>query len=265
VSDAVRLEHVSKVFVPHLELGAGLKEVVLHPLATWRRARALRFVAVDELSFSVHRGETFGLVGPNGAGKSTLLGMISGVLRPTSGRIHVAGRISPLLELGVGFVHELSGRENAVLNAVLMGMRRREIENRLDEVIAFAGLADFADVPLKTYSSGMQSRLGFAVAAHASPEILLVDEVLAVGDMEFRERCLDRIAELRASGVTIVFVSHDMATVQKVCDRVVWLEHGRVKALGAADDVIARYRASANTKPELDIGRLRQHQPRGRA
>lgn len=244
MSDAVRLEHVTKVFTPHRELGAGLKEIVLHPLRTWRRARASRFVAVDDVSFAVARGETYGIVGRNGAGKSTLLGMISGVLRPSAGTIQVAGRISPLLELGVGFVHDLSGRENAVLNGVLLGMRRAEIEARLEAVIDFAGLEDFANQPLKTYSSGMQSRLGFSVAVHADPEILLVDEVLAVGDIEFQERCLDRIAALHARGVTILFVSHDMKTVNQVCDRAAWLDQGALRVEGPTQEVTERYEAA---------------------
>lgn len=256
MSEAIRLENVTKVFVPHRELGAGLKEIVLHPLRVWRQARALRFVAVRDVSFSVRHGETFGVVGRNGAGKSTVLGMISGVLVPSSGTIRVAGRISPLLELGVGFVQELTGRENALLNGVLLGLRRADIESRLEAVLDFAGLRDFADQPLKTYSSGMQSRLGFSVAVHADPEILLVDEVLAVGDLEFQERCLERISELHSRGATILFVSHDMETVNKVCDRAVWLEHGRVEAEGSARDVTRSYVQAVGAAPDTAAASL---------
>lgn len=253
MTDAVRLDHVTKVFTRHKELGTGLKEIMLHPIRTWRRARASLFTAVDDVSFSVRRGETYGVVGRNGAGKSTLLAIIGGVLRPTSGSIRVTGRISPLLELGVGFVEELSGRENVILNGVLLGMRRREIKARLDQVIDFAGLVDFADQPVRTYSSGMRSRLGFSVAVHADPEILLVDEVLAVGDIEFQERCLGRMAELHARCVTILFVSHDLVKVNKVCDRAALLERGRMVASGPAEEVTRRYRDLVGVATSLGI------------
>lgn len=245
MTPAVAVDHVTKVFSPHRQLGLGLKEIVLHPARIFRRTQVSRFVAIRDVSFEVAPGETHGVVGRNGAGKSTLLGLISGVLNPTSGSIRVRGRISPLLELGVGFVPELSGRENAILNGVLLGMRHREIEARIDTVIEFAGLREFAEQPLRTYSSGMQSRLGFSVAVHADPEILLVDEVLAVGDLEFQERCLRRISDLHARGVTILFVSHSMETVNKVCDRATWLEHGRVAASGLTEEVTRRYREAA--------------------
>lgn len=257
MSVAVSVSNVTKVFTAQVELGTGLKEIVLHPLHTWRQVRKSRFVAVEDVSLSVDRGEIYGLVGRNGAGKSTLLGMIGGVMRPTSGSIHMEGRISPLLELGVGFVPQLTGLENAVLNGVLLGMLRQEIESRIPSIIAFAGLEDFAHQPIKTYSSGMQSRLGFSVAVHADPDILLVDEVLAVGDIEFQDRCLERIAQLHRMGVTILFVSHDMETVAKVCDRATWIEHGRVAATGAVDDVILRYRRSVGLAPPVSMERLK--------
>lgn len=258
MTTAVAVDHVTKVFTPHVQLGTGLKELVLHPLRTWQQVRRSRFVAIEDISLVVRRGEIYGLVGRNGAGKSTLLGMIGGVLRPTSGSIRVEGRISPLLELGVGFVPELTGVENALLNGVLLGLLRSQIESRLASIIDFAGLQDFAHQPIKTYSSGMQSRLGFSVAVHADPDILLVDEVLAVGDIEFQERCLERISELHRKGVTILLVSHDMKTVEKVCDRATWIEHGRVAAAGAVEEVILRYRESAGMVPTPLLERLRQ-------
>jgi lipopolysaccharide transport system ATP-binding protein len=196
------------------------------------------------VSFEVHRGEIYGLLGKNGAGKSTILTMVSGVQRPTSGTIRVQGKISPLLELGVGFAPELSGRENALLNGILLGLRRREMEGRLPQILEFAGLTDFADQPLKTYSSGMQARLGFAVAVSTDPDVLLVDEALAVGDAEFTERCLTRIAEIRAQGATILFVSHDLEMVAKICDRAGWLSNGRLMGEGEAPEITEEYSRS---------------------
>lgn len=189
------------------------------------------------------KGETFGILGRNGAGKSTLLGLIAGVLRPTSGTISARGRISPLLELGVGFTYELTGRENIVINGVLLGLRKREIETKSEEIIQFSGLADLIDQPLKTFSSGMQSRLGFAIAAHVRPDILLVDEVLAVGDEEFQKKCFDRISALKKDGATIVFVSHNLQTLENICDRVIWIDKGTIIKNGSPKDVIMAYRS----------------------
>lgn len=245
MSDAIVLEHVTKMFQSHLR--SGVKQIVLHPWATLRARQRSRFVALDDVSLTVRHGENHGIIGRNGAGKSTLLGIVGGILRPTSGLVRVEGRIAPLLQLGVGFDQELTGTENAILNGVLLGMRRRVIESRLAEVLRFAGLEEFAEQPLKTYSSGMQSRLGFAVAVHSDPDVLLVDEVLAVGDLEFQERCLARIAELREKGATILFVSHALRTVSKVCDRVSWMEHGRLVATGPPAEVIGLYTDSAGT------------------
>lgn len=199
----------------------------------FRRKKYFRdFWALREVSLTVNRGEVLGIIGRNGAGKSTLLQAICGTATPTSGSISVQGRIAALLELGAGFNPEFSGRENAILNAAILGMTRDEIDARLPDIIAFAELADFIDEPVKTYSSGMFVRLAFAVAIHVSPDILIIDEALAVGDLAFRNKCIERIQKLMASGVTILFVTHDISTLQLLCSRVVWLDHGRVRAIG---------------------------------
>lgn len=238
---AVVLYEVTKTF-PTYSRYAGLKNLIVKPRQAWMSGRHGGFHAVDKVSFSVGTGETFGIIGRNGAGKSTILGLISGILSPTSGQISIHGRVSPLLELGVGFTPELTGRENALLNGVLLGLRKYKIQACMEEIIEFSGLESFIDQPLKTYSSGMQMRLGFAIAVHAAPDILLVDEVLAVGDAEFHKKCLDRITSLRRRGVTIVFVSHDLTTVEAVCDRAAWIDHGRLMAMCTAKEVVGRYR-----------------------
>jgi lipopolysaccharide transport system ATP-binding protein len=241
VRAAVVLNEVSKVFRSVQRYRAGLKTLLLNPGLLARGHEPGEFRALDRVTLTVYAGETFGIIGRNGAGKSTLLGLMGGILTPSSGSVTIEGRVAPLLELGVGFTHELSGRENILLNGVLLGMRRREVEARLDEIIAFSGLTPFIGQPLKTYSSGMQMRLGFSIAVHSRPDVLLVDEVLAVGDAEFQKKCLTRIAALREQGVTIVFVSHDLRTVEAVCHRVAYLERGRLAAVGTAPEVIAEY------------------------
>src|SRR5438132_4631523 len=209
----VTFEDVTKIFKTYHRYHAGLKAMVLNPRLIAGRRERDSFIAISQVSFTVFEGETFGIIGRNGAGKSTLLALIAGVLRPTSGTISVHGRISPLLELGVGFTPELTGIENILINGVLAGLRKKEIEKRIEEIIGFSGLGSSIDQPLKTYSSGMQIRLGFSIAIHAQPDILVVDEVLAVGDAEFHRKCLERIAAVQKQGVTIVFVSHDLQTL----------------------------------------------------
>jgi ABC-type polysaccharide/polyol phosphate transport system ATPase subunit len=214
--------------------------------------------ALKDVSFTVAHGETFGVVGPNGCGKSTLLKLVAGLFKPTSGRIAVDGKVSALIELGAGFHPEISGRENVVINGVMLGLTRKEIERKLPEIIAFSGLADFIDEPVKTYSSGMYVRLGFAVAVHVDPDILVVDEVLAVGDEAFAHRCLDTIAEFSRRGKTIFFVSHSLVLVEELCDRVLYLEGGRVEALGDPRETLAKYRmdVAAEEGMRLSTGRF---------
>ncbi len=198
--------------------------------------------ALVDVSFEVAPGEAFGIVGGNGSGKSTLLKLIAGILQPTTGRVEASGRVAALIELGAGFHPEISGRENIFINGAVLGLGRREIAQRYDRIVEFAGLADFIDEPVKNYSSGMYVRLGFAVAIHTDPEILLVDEVLAVGDEAFAHKCLRRIEEMLAVGRTVVFVSHSLALVEDLCSRVLWLDRGRVRAAGEPRFVVDAYR-----------------------
>lgn len=197
--------------------------------------------ALDDVSFKVGRGEVFGVVGPNGAGKSTVLKLLAGLSKPTNGQVRINGRVVPLLEVGAGFHPELTGRENIYLNGSIIGMSNQEIRRQFDSIAEFSGLRDVLDVPVKRYSSGMYMRLGFAVAAHANPDILLVDEVLAVGDASFQRKCLEKISEFRDEGKTIIFVSHALQTVQGLCDRALCLVDGRVNAQGTPDRVVNSY------------------------
>jgi ABC-type polysaccharide/polyol phosphate transport system ATPase subunit len=204
------------------------------------------FWAVKDVSFSVPRGEALGIIGHNGAGKSTLLKMLSGITAPTAGEISLRGRFSALLEVGSGFHPDLTGRENIFLSGSVLGMSRSEIRRKLDSIVDFSGIASFIDTPVKRYSSGMFVRLGFSIAAHLDPDILLLDEVLAVGDRQFQEKCKQRIARLHGDGATIIFISHDLAAVEDLCQRVILLERGRIAAAGAPEHVIRKYTESAN-------------------
>jgi lipopolysaccharide transport system ATP-binding protein len=196
---------------------------------------------LKNVSFELRRGETLGVIGKNGSGKSTLLGLVAGVLKPTMGSVEVNGRVSPLLELGAGFHPELTGRENAVLNGVLMGLPRKTVKERIEDIIEFSELGDFADQPIRMYSSGMMARLGFSVIAHLEPEILLIDEILAVGDIDFQKKCFHKMEQFKKSGVTMVLVSHSMADIQRICDRAIWIDHKEVRADGPAQSVARQY------------------------
>jgi ABC-2 type transport system ATP-binding protein len=210
------------------------------------------FWALRDVSFEVPAGTTFGLIGANGAGKSTMLKVLSRILVPDKGSVKLGGRVSALLELGAGFHPELSGRENVFLNGTILGMTEAEVERKFDEIVAFSGLEHAIDNAVKTYSSGMQARLGFAVAVSIEPEILIIDEVLAVGDEQFQRRCLERMAELRAGGRTCIFVSHSLGQVQQICERVVWLDKGRLAEEGNAEEVIASYLRSVSSNVWID-------------
>ena len=200
--------------------------------------------ALDSISFDVEAGEAVGLIGSNGSGKSTLLKMVAGILKPTSGQIDVEGRVAALIELGAGFHPEISGRENIFINGAILGLARREIERRYDDIVEFSGLADFIEEPVKNYSSGMYVRLGFSVAIHTDPDVLLVDEVLAVGDEAFSHRCLRRIEEFLAGGKTLLLVSHSLTLIEEICDRAIWLEKGKLRMSGHPRLVADTYRQS---------------------
>jgi len=199
------------------------------------------FTALDGVSFEVAKGSTFGVIGENGSGKSTLLKLVAGITKPTLGSLAVVGRVSALIELGAGFHPEISGRENVAINAIMLGLTRREVEERFSAIVAFAELEPFIDAPVKTYSSGMYMRLGFAVAIHVDPDVLLIDEVLAVGDEAFTRKCLDKIAEFHRRGKTILFVSHTLGLVERMCDEVLWLRQGKVADRGDARRVVDAY------------------------
>lgn len=213
-------------------------------LVSRRAAEQRTLWALRDVNFKVPEGEVVGIVGRNGAGKSTLLKLLSKITYATSGSVRTRGRIASLLEVGTGFHDELTGRENIYLNGSIMGMKKAEIDRKLDAVVAFAGVEKFLDTPIKRYSSGMRLRLGFAVAAHLEPDVLLIDEVLAVGDMEFQRKCLERLDDLRGGGRTVLFVSHNMAAVEHLCPRSIWIHAGAVRADGATRDVISDYMAT---------------------
>jgi ABC-2 type transport system ATP-binding protein/lipopolysaccharide transport system ATP-binding protein len=209
--------------------------------------------ALDEVSFKVREGTTFGIIGENGSGKSTLLKIVAGIAKPTSGRVTVQGKVSALIELGAGFHPEITGRENVYINGIMLGLSKKEIHRKFDEIVKFAELEEFIDAPVKTYSSGMYMRLGFSIAINVNPDILLVDEVLAVGDASFVPKCLDRIDDFRRRRKTILFVSHDLSTVEKICDRVVWLKEGRIQSAGEPKRVIDAYLQDIVEKQEEDF------------
>ena len=238
--NAIQFESVSKVFKAQHNRPRSFQELMIS-LGRHRLTREETFWVLRDVSFSVLPGGTVGLIGENGAGKSTALKLIARTISPTSGTISLNGKVSALLELGAGFHPELSGRENIFLSGSLMGLSRKFLQARFDEIVAFSELEPFIDMQVKHYSSGMYMRLAFSVSAHVDPEILLVDEVLAVGDQSFQAKCLRRISELQERGITILFVSHDLKTVARLCQRVMWLNDGRVCGDGRPDDVIPQY------------------------
>ena len=199
------------------------------------------FTALKNISFEVLAGETVGIIGKNGAGKSTILGLLAGVLKPTLGEVNVHGRLAPLLQLGAGFHGELSGRDNILLNGILLGMLKQEVEEQVDSIIEFSELIKFIDQPIRTYSSGMKARLGFSVAVHSEPDILLIDEVLSVGDKDFQEKCIEKMLDFKDSGKTIIFVSHSMKQIEQICERVIWIEQGNIRLSSKPEEVLPVY------------------------
>jgi ABC-type polysaccharide/polyol phosphate transport system ATPase subunit len=250
-----------------------LKSALLEGTLIRGLAPGAAITALDGVSFAVAPGQAFGVIGGNGSGKSTLLKVVAGILKPSAGRVEVRGRVAALIELGAGFHPEISGRENVYINGAVLGLSRREVDRRFDDIVAFSGLGDFLDEPVKTYSSGMYVRLGFAVAVHTEPEVLLVDEVLAVGDEAFAHRCLRRIEEHLAGGGSLLFVSHDLDLVETLCDRALWLDRGRPRLVGEPRRVVDAYRqavAEEEGREHLEAkarreGRARPAAPAGEA
>lgn len=251
----VRAEGVSKKFCRDLKrsLRYGVQDMVAELLALRNRQGELRqgeFWAVKDVSFELRRGEALGLIGPNGAGKTTLLRMLNGLIKPDEGRITMCGRVGALIQLGAGFNPILTGRENIYINAAVLGISKEEIEQKLDDIIGFADIGDFTDAPVQYYSSGMKVRLGFSVAINLRPDIMLIDEVLAVGDLSFRNKCLEAIREIRDSGVAFIFVSHNLGQVSLLCDKVIYLKSGHVISYGTAEQVISAYATDSPHDPK---------------
>lgn len=256
MTTAIRFDRVSKRFILRQERPRSFQDLVIqffrsngssprkdHHLAAGVESRQDReeFWALQDVSFEVEQGENVGIIGPNGAGKSTVLKLISRIIEPTSGDVEIHGRVGALLELGAGFHPDLSGRENIYLNGSILGLSRGEIHEKVEQIVDFSELARFIDMPIRHYSSGMSMRLGFSVAAHLDPEILLVDEVLAVGDESFQNKCLERIRTMQRDGVSIVLVSHNLEEIIDTCDRAIWIEHGQVAARGLPPKVVKEY------------------------
>lgn len=236
----VRLDGVSLCYRLAKHRIPSLKEYAIHLIRGALTYESLW--ALQEVDLTVRRGERVGIVGRNGAGKSTLLKVVSGVLKPTRGRARVEGEVAPILELGTGFDHELTGYENIYLNALLLGRSRRQIDERFDEIVHFSGLGDFIHSPIRNYSTGMLARLGFAIATAWTPDLLILDEVMAVGDARFVHRSREKIAEMQAAGTALLLVSHDLDGVRQQCERAVWIDQGRIQAEGATEEVLESYR-----------------------
>ncbi len=264
MKEIIRVENLSKAYrigqkqQSHDTLFGKMADMVKAPFRNLKNLRSLtRFDgaedptvhwALKDIDFTVNEGEVLGIIGHNGAGKSTLLKILSRVTEPTTGRITIHGRVGALLEVGTGFHPELTGRENIYMNGTILGMTKKEIDRKLDEIVDFSGVEKYIDTPVKFYSSGMKVRLGFAVAAHLDPEILIIDEVLAVGDVEFQRKCLGKMEDVSRSGRTVLFVSHNMGAVRSLCKRGMVLDHGKIQFLGGVDDAVGHYVSSLSLK-----------------
>ena len=240
----IEIKNVSKSFKIYRDKATTLKERLLF----LRSSKADVFWALKNINLTVESGKTVGLIGHNGSGKSTLLKLITKIIYPTDGEIITHGRVSSLLELGAGFHPDFTGRENIYINASIFGLSRKEIDTKLESIIEFSELRDFIDSPIRTYSSGMYTRLAFSVAVHVSPDILLIDEILAVGDINFQKKCIAKIKEFKKKGVTIVFVSHNMNDVLEICDSVVWLDKGRMVEYGDTEEIAKKYLDEMNRR-----------------
>ena len=242
MSAIIQADHVSMSFHMDVNRTTNLKEWVVRWLK--KQHRYDDFYALKDVSLSIEQGEVVGLIGRNGSGKSTLLKVISGIYKPTQGTVVTAGRVAPMLELGSGFDQELSGRENVFLNGAIMGFAEEKLREKYQEIVDFSELGEFINMPLKTYSSGMMMRLAFSVATLIEPEILIVDEILAVGDSNFQQKSFNRMMNIIQGGTTVLFVSHNMSQVRELCSRVIWLDHGRIVREGLTDEVCDAYEAS---------------------
>ena len=240
--DMIEIKNVSVVFKRTTEKMTSLKEYFINSLK--KKIKKEKFVALEDINITIKKGEIVGLLGLNGAGKSTLLKVISGIIKPTSVEVKLNGKMAPLIELGAGFDPELTGRENIFLNGSLLGFSKKELKDKIEDIIDFSELKEFIDIPLKNYSSGMYARLGFSIATIYEPEILIIDEVLSVGDFHFQEKSLNKIMEMIEKGTTVLFVSHDIEQVEKLCKKAIWLEKGKVKVIGDAKKICKEYSKS---------------------
>ena len=246
MENMIEVRNVSMKFRMSDEPINSLKEIFTH--AVKGKLKFNEFLALDNVSFELEKGKTLGLIGKNGAGKSTTLKLISGILKPTEGTIITNGNIVPMLELGAGFDLELTGKENIYLNGAILGYSKEYLESKYDDIIEFAEIRDFIDMPIRNYSSGMMARLAFSIASVVQPEILIVDEILAVGDVAFQEKSFNRMKELMSGGATVLFVSHDLEKIEEMCDKVIWLNRGKVVMFGDTDEVCKEYRKAQGIK-----------------
>ncbi|WP_432718338.1 ABC transporter ATP-binding protein [Pectinatus frisingensis] len=238
---AIEFKNVSKKYIISNVFQQGIKGLLLNIFRPSYKHTAITYTALENINFKIKKGESFGLIGKNGAGKSTTLGLIAKVLYPTDGIIEVNGRVAPLLELGAGFHNDLTGRENVMVNGVLLGLTIQQVYEKMDDIIEFSGLQNFIDLPMRTYSTGMFVRLGFSIAINTDPDILLVDEVLAVGDVDFQEKCIDVMKNFKKKGVTIVFVSHEIKAAEIICDRVAYIDNHTIAGIGTPSEMMDRY------------------------
>jgi lipopolysaccharide transport system ATP-binding protein len=234
-------DHVYKSYPLYHHITGGLKNLLFHLPSAVSAIRNSRYEALKDITFEIKRGGSLGIIGKNGAGKSTILSLIAGVLRPTEGQVVIKGRVSSLLELGAGFHPELTGRENIILNGIILGSTKSKVIKKIDEIIEFSEIEEFIDQPIRVYSSGMLARLGFSVMAHLDPDILLIDEILAVGDREFQKKCIDKMVTFKKSGVTIVLVSHAVRDILTTCDLTLWIDNHRVRMFEKSEEVTRHY------------------------
>ncbi|MDC7859341.1 ABC transporter ATP-binding protein [Pantoea ananatis] len=242
MSVVIEFKNVTKRYPLYHHIGSGIKELVFNPKRALTMLSGRTYLAIEDISFQVMKGESVALIGRNGAGKSTSLSLVAGVIKPSKGTVYVKGRVASMLELGGGFHPELTGRENIRLNATLLGLRKKELNAKIDKIIEYSELGDFIDEPIRVYSSGMLAKLGFSVITQVDPDVLIIDEVLAVGDIKFQQKCIKTINSFREKGVTILFVSHNMDDIERICNKVIWIENHRVRAIGNSKEIVEQYR-----------------------